>query len=189
MTETASPAPVRNVPPLRLVWQVPVTLALVALVVATSGASPAAVPAVALAAVAAELARTDVTVHRLPNRLTVPVIAIGLVVTGVRLLLGELWAPGLLPVAAVSGVVLALGLVGAVGMGDAKLGIAMALAGPTPLVIVAAPILGTLFGGIAAVVVLARGGRGRRLPLGPFLLAGWAVALTLQVVVTAASAG
>ncbi|WP_141144729.1 prepilin peptidase [Schumannella sp. 10F1B-5-1] len=180
MTETASPAPVRNVLPLRLVWQVPVTLVLVALVVATTGVTMAAVPAIALAAVAAELARTDATVHRLPNRLTVPVIAIGLVVTGVRLLLGELWAPGLLPVAAVSGTVLALGLVGAFGMGDAKLGIAMALAGPTPLVIVAAPILGTLFAGVAAVVVLARGGRGRRLPLGPFLLAGWAVALALQ---------
>ncbi|TPW75781.1 prepilin peptidase [Schumannella soli] len=174
----------RRMLPARLIWQAPLTLGLVAVVLAVSGARLATIPALALAAVTAELARIDATEQRLPNLLTVPVIALGVAVLGIRVAVGEVSVGAITTIAVVAAVVLLLGFIGAFGMGDAKLVIAMALAGPTALVTIVAPVLGTLIGGVAAVVVLVRNGRGRRLPLGPFLLAGWTIALGAQLLLT-----
>ncbi|NYG99428.1 leader peptidase (prepilin peptidase)/N-methyltransferase [Schumannella luteola] len=169
----------------RLAWQAPLTLILAAAVLVASGVRLTTIPAIALAAVAAELARIDATEHRLPNRLTVPVIGLGVAALGIRVALGDVSIGAITTIAIITAVVLLLGLLGAFGMGDAKLVIAMALAGPTALVTIAAPVLGTLLGGAAAVVVLVRSGRGRRLPLGPFLLGGWGLALGAQLLLAA----
>ncbi|MBI5161315.1 MAG: prepilin peptidase [Micrococcales bacterium] len=165
---------------IRMPWQLPVSLALAALVLVLAGPTPAAVPGVALAAVAPELALVDAREHRLPNRMTFPALAVA--AAGV---LASVVADGdstaAIAGAAYGGGMLLLAVLGGVGMGDAKLAALIGLACPTSLLALGAPVLGLLAGGIGGAVALIRGGRARRIPFGPFLLAGWVLALAAQL--------
>jgi len=147
-------------------------------------ALPAVGPGIALALVVGELVRTDLAEHRLPNRLVVPVIVVS---TGWWAVMSLAGVEARVPVTAAlvhAGALLVLSLLGGMGMGDVKLAIAIGLASPVDLVAVAAPLAAFLLGGFAGVAALARGrsaGRGRRerLAFGPWMLLGWALALTL----------
>jgi leader peptidase (prepilin peptidase)/N-methyltransferase len=180
-----------------LLWQLPVTIVLAWLAITALGITPAAMPAVYLAAVTPELVRIDLREHRLPNRIVVPGIVVGLAAAGLS------WPatgdPPLVPlVAAVATATLLflLSLGGGIGMGDVKLAALIGLASPTIAIALAAPLAGFLLGGVAASIVLVRGvlaGRGREarrahLAFGPYLLAGYWVALVL-VTVTGSIAG
>jgi leader peptidase (prepilin peptidase)/N-methyltransferase len=144
------------------------------------GPVPAMIPALAVAAVAPALVRVDLAEHRLPNRIVVPAIAAG----GVGVLVS--WAvsgqPPLIPLLAAAiyaGALFVLALFGGMGMGDVKLAAALGLASPTLAIALASPLIAFLLGGIVAVTVLIRSGRGRRMAFGPYLLAGYVGALLL----------
>ena len=174
----------------RLGWQVPVAAALGVLVVAAIGPSAAAVPALYLAATAPELARVDLGERRLPDRMTLPGIALAAVAVAVQGVVAHTvpWIP-IVAAAALAVVFFLLAVAGGMGLGDVKLVAVIGLASPTLLVAVAAPFAAFLLGGIVSIVVLVRRGRGARIPFGPFLLAGYVVALLAQLVAPAALAG
>ena len=167
----------------RLAWQVPLTAALAVLAWFAIGPVVATIPALYVAAVAPELSRTDLAEHRLPNRLVVPGLVIGLLAAaGSWLTTG---VPPLVPlVAAVAyaGVLFLFALGGGMGMGDVKLAAVLGLASPTYVIAIASPLLAFLLGGVGALVVLVVRGRGTRIPFGPFLLAGYVGALVVEVV-------
>jgi leader peptidase (prepilin peptidase)/N-methyltransferase len=167
----------------RIEWQLPLALALGVLAWVAIGPVAAAIPALYVAAVASELTRVDLAEHRLPNRLVVPGLAVGLLAAA-----GS-WAttgiPPLVPLVAAlaySGLLFVFALFGGMGMGDVKLAAVLGLASPTVTVAIASPLLAFLLGGVAAVVVLIVRGRGGRLAFGPFLLAGYAGALVVEMV-------
>lgn len=166
----------------RIGWQLPLALAIGVLVVLAIGPVVAAIPALYLAAVAPELTRIDRTEHRLPNRLVVPGIPVGVVAAaGSWATTGE---PPVVPVVAgvaFAGVLFLFALADGMGMGDVKLAALIGLASPTTVIAVAAPILAFLVGGLVGVVVLIRRGRGARIAFGPFLLAGYVAALALSL--------
>jgi leader peptidase (prepilin peptidase)/N-methyltransferase len=167
----------------RIGWQLPVTLAIGVLTWVAIGPAVAAIPALYVAATAPELTRIDLAEHRLPNRLVAPGLVIGLLAAG-----GS-WAttgvPPLIPVLAgvgYAGVLFLLALGGGMGMGDVKLAAVLGLASPTVSVAIASPLIAFLLGGVVALVVLIVKGRDRRIPFGPFLLAGYVGALVVQTV-------
>jgi leader peptidase (prepilin peptidase)/N-methyltransferase len=139
-----------------------------------------------LAVVSAPLAKADVRWLRLPNALVVPglVLLLGAVVcSGRSQALGGLLAAAGPPVLA--GAVLGCGWVlGAIGMGDVKLGVLLVGAAtvadarilPAALVSTAALAVAAALGsrrGVAAASPGARGKATTRLPLGPPMLAGF----------------
>jgi leader peptidase (prepilin peptidase)/N-methyltransferase len=65
------------------------------------------------------------------------------------------------------------------GMGDVKLGGALGLASWLPFVGVVSPVIAFLAGGVVSVILLVRRGRGGRIAFGPFLLAGFWLAVGL----------
>lgn len=149
-------------------WQLPSAIALGALAVVAFGATATTIPAVYLAAVTPELVRVDLREHRLPNRMVVPGLAVGLAAAVVA------WSPvGLVAALGYGGFLWVLGLAGGVGMGDVKLAALIGLASPTLAVAVAAPLSAFVLGGVAASMVLVRRGRGSRVAFGPWLLAGY----------------
>jgi leader peptidase (prepilin peptidase)/N-methyltransferase len=155
-------------------WQLPLTLTLGVLAWLAIGPEVAAIPALYVAAVAPELTRIDLAEHRLPNRLVVPGLVVGLFAAA-----GS-WAttgvPPVVPViagAAYGGVLFLFALGGGMGMGDVKLATVLGLASPSFIVAIASPLLAFLLGGVVALVVLIARGRGTRIPFGPFLLAGY----------------
>jgi leader peptidase (prepilin peptidase)/N-methyltransferase len=153
-------------------WQLPVALALAGLGAAALGL-PQALAAGYVAAVTPELVRTDLRDQRLPNRMVVPGLAVGLAAW----VLNPAPVP-LLAALAYAGLLFVLALAGGVGGGDVKLAALLGLASPTLAVAVAAPLAAFLVGGAAAVVVLVRRGRRARLAFGPAMLAGyWAAVL------------
>ena len=152
--------------------------------------SPALIPAwVALAWIAAPIVRTDLARHRIPDPLNIAAAAAGailLLVPGDLTAYGRAWLAAL----AVTGVLLALALVGpsGLGMGDVKLAPALGLyLGYLGWEAVFVGILaGFVLGALAAIAILVRhvvarrpvGGALRRaLPFGPFLLLGTLVGL------------
>jgi leader peptidase (prepilin peptidase)/N-methyltransferase len=144
-----------------------------------TGATWAVLPLIYLAVVTPELARIDLREHRLPNRLVLPGIAVGLVTWGVESIAA--WHLVLTPIvagAASAMFLLALCIVGGIGMGDVKLATALGLAAWVPFVGVLSPVIGFLLGGVGSVILILRGARGRRIAFGPFLLAGFWVAVT-----------
>jgi leader peptidase (prepilin peptidase)/N-methyltransferase len=164
----------------RIGWQLPLAVVLGVLAWVALGPHVAAIPALYVAAVAPELARIDLADHRLPNRLVVPGLVVGLLAAG-----GS-WAttgiPPLVPlVAAVAyaGLLFVFALGGGMGMGDVKLAAVLGLASPTVTVALASPLLAFLLGGVVAVIVLVVRGRGSRIAFGPFLLAGYLGALVV----------
>lgn len=152
--------------------------------------TPALIPAwVALAWIAAPIVRTDLARHRIPDALNLAAAAAGalfLLVPGDLSAYGRAWLAAL----AVTGVLLALALVGpsGLGMGDVKLAPALGLyLGYLGWEAVLVGILaGFVLGALAAIAILVRdviarrpvGGALRRaLPFGPFLLVGTLVGL------------
>lgn len=161
-------------------WQVPVVAALAVLAWVALGPAVATIPALYVAAVAPELTRVDLTEHRLPNRLVVPGLGVGLVAAaGSWATTGEFPLTPLVAGVAYGGMLLLLALAGGMGMGDVKLAAVLGLASPTPLIAMASPLLAFLAGGLVSVVVLVARGRGVRIPFGPFLLLGFAGALVI----------
>jgi leader peptidase (prepilin peptidase)/N-methyltransferase len=162
-----------------------ISVALAALAVVALGPSPALLAAFAVAAVAPALVRTDVAEHRLPNRLVLAALlggVAGWALTGFAR--GSLSLVPPLAAAGYAGFLFVLALFGGMGMGDVKLAAALGLAAPTTSIAVLSPVLAFLLGGVASLVVLIRRGRGIRIAFGPFLLAGYFVALALTVAVT-----
>ena len=166
----------------RIGWQLPLTLGIGVLAAVAIGPVVAVIPALYLAAVTPELVRIDLAQHRLPNRLVVPGIAIGLAAAaGSWLTTG---APPVVPLVAgvaFAGVLFLFALADGMGMGDVKLAAVIGLASPTVVIAIGAPILAFLLGGVVGVVVLLRRGRGTRIAFGPFLLAGYAAALAVAI--------
>ncbi|MEO5535495.1 MAG: A24 family peptidase [Pseudolysinimonas sp.] len=172
----------------RIGWQLPVVIAIGMLAWVAIGPVVAAIPALYIAAVAPELTRFDLTQHRLPNRLVVPGLIVG-VLAG-----AGSWAttghPRLVPLiagAAYGGVLFVLAIGGGMGMGDVKLAAVLGLASPTSLVAIASPLLAFTLGGLVALVVLIVRGRGSRIAFGPFLLLGYVGALVACVVMAPAA--
>ena len=129
----------------------------------------ALIPVVYLIAVTPELVRTDLRERRLPNRMVIPGIVIGMIAAALQ--------PSVLPVLAAlgyAGLLLVLALVGGVGMGDVKLAALIGLACPAASAAVGAPIAAFLLGGLFSVALLVarRAGRKSGIPFGPWMLAG-----------------
>ncbi len=155
-----------------------VASALAAVAVLALDGQAAVVPALHLAAVTPLLWRTDLREHRLPNRLVLPSLALALLAAVAAGTVGD-WTP-LLAGLATGAVLVALSLVGGLGMGDAKLGAALALLlGPLGAeAVTLALLLAVLAGGVAGLagLLVRRVRRGQAIAFGPFLLAGaWAV--------------
>ncbi|WP_210506885.1 A24 family peptidase [Naasia sp. SYSU D00057] len=165
--------------PAMLVWQAPAAAALVALAAAVHGPVPALVGVACLAAVTPELVRVDVAEHRLPDALTLPACAAGLVGVALAGAAGQPMLPALLAGAGVLALFLVLAVAGGMGLGDVKLagalGVVLGLLGAASVILFL--VVAFLAGGVGALLVLARSGRRARLPFGPFLLAGFWVAL------------
>ncbi|WP_347754235.1 prepilin peptidase [Agrococcus sp. ProA11] len=148
-----------------------------AAVLAGEGWDVAAVaPLAAVALAAPALIRIDTAERRLPNAITVPLLLIAALACLVRLLAGDL-AP--LVGLGCGALLLLMAVTGGMGMGDVKLGAALALATATlgwsvPLVGLAASVV---IGGVVGIVALAVGHR--TLAFGPWLLAGHAIAAAL----------
>ena len=155
------------------------TLAIVAFQAA--GLQPRLIPALFLAAITPALCSADVLFRRLPNALVLPGYPVALAACGAQ------WSrTGEFPTAALAaggitiavfGVLVALG---GMGMGDAKLAGVLALSAGliSRSTAVATVVVAFLLGGIASVSALAQGERGG-IPFGPFLLAGYWIALAL----------
>jgi leader peptidase (prepilin peptidase)/N-methyltransferase len=144
-----------------------------------AGLDAAAVVPLAAAAVAAPLLwRIDVAEHRLPNAITLPLALVAAVGATARLAGGDL-AP--LAALASAGVLLIMAIMGGMGMGDVKLGAALALA--TSTLGWAAPLAGlaasVVVGGVAGAAALVAGRRS--LAFGPSLLIGHALAVLARV--------
>ena len=167
----------------RMAWQLPIVAALGVLAWVAIGPVVAAVPALYVAAVAPELTRIDLAEHRLPNRLVVPGLVVGLLAAaGSWITTGAFPLVPLVAGATYGGMLFLLALTGGMGMGDVKLAAVLGLASPTVTIAIASPLLAFLAGGVVALVVLIVRGRGTRIPFGPFLLLGYAGALVAAVV-------
>lgn len=161
-------------------WTLPTAATLGVLALTSIGLRPQVLPALYLAVVTPTLCATDVIDRRLPNAVVLPgylAAAAGMLGT---------WAttgiPPLISLAAGTTyfvLLYVLAIAGGMGMGDVKLagvlGLAAGLLGPTAALV--APAAAFVLGGAAAVV----GARGRAttsIPFGPFLLAGFWIAVT-----------
>ncbi|GGE84553.1 hypothetical protein GCM10011313_03820 [Mycetocola zhadangensis] len=155
--------------------------------VLATGIRPLALGIVAVAAVTEELVRVDVAEHRLPNRLVLPlypVVLLSLIadgaISGSNPLVGIAAGAGWLLF------LLVLCLAGGMGMGDVKLGgvLGLCLGGLSVVTSIGGLMLAFVAGAIGGVIVLLRrpasGGASRgalRVPFGPFLLAGFWLAV------------
>ncbi|MDO7881269.1 prepilin peptidase [Salinibacterium soli] len=163
-------------------WGLPAAATLAVLAVASTGIEPRALPALYLAVVSPALAAIDVREHRLPNRLVLPGFAVGLVGAA-----GQWAVSGVFPlVALIAGAgygaaLLLLAVLGGMGMGDVKLAGVLGLSAGLVSVdaAVVAPVTAFLIGGVGAVAAL-RGGRRAGIPFGPYLLAGYWIALVIS---------
>ena len=126
-----------------------------------------------LAAVTPALVLTDLRTHRLPNRMVVPGIGVSLVAISLQ----WSWIP-LAAGLAYGGALSLMSLAGGIGMGDVKLAALIGLAAGAATL--DAAVAAFLLGGVAASIALVRRGRGVRIPFGPWLLAGYWVALIAE---------
>lgn len=140
---------------------------------ASLAAAAAFIPVVYLAAVTPALVLADLRSHRLPNRMVVPGIGVGLIAVAVQ----WSWVP-LAAGLAYGGALYLMSLAGGIGMGDVKLAALIGLAAGNATL--DAAVAAFLLGGVAASIALHRRGRGARIPFGPWLLAGYWVALTAE---------
>ncbi|MET8174219.1 A24 family peptidase [Streptomyces clavifer] len=160
-------------------------LACMALAAAT-GLRPELAVWLLLAPVAVLLAVIDRRVHRLPDRLTLPLAAAAVLLLGGAALLpepGGSWTSALLGGAALGGFYLLLFLINPNGMGfgDVKLALALgvALGWYGWAVLSAGGFAGFLFGALYGfgLILLRRAGRRTGIPFGPFMIAGALVGL------------
>ncbi|MBG6054824.1 leader peptidase (prepilin peptidase)/N-methyltransferase [Salinibacterium sp. CAN_S4] len=177
---TASPVFARST-----LWQIPAAVALAVAAVLLVGTGPQSLPLLYLAAITPALCESDLRHHRLPNRLQLPAYPVAAVALGIQAVQSSQFPL----VAILSGVtylafMFALSVAGGMGMGDVKLAGALGLsAGMLGLdTAIASPVVAFLAGGVVSVVVLVagRGRRGIRIPFGPFMLAGFWVAVLLE---------
>jgi leader peptidase (prepilin peptidase)/N-methyltransferase len=140
-----------------------------------------------LLVVAWPLARTDIREHRLPNRLTLPLLPVALCGQLLAAGLGDDWSRlGVALGWAVVAFVVGLGInrVGTLGMGDVKLitGMSLSLAWFSPvaplLALAAAFALATLV--VLFLVATRKARMGSSIALGPYLLVGFALAFVLR---------
>jgi leader peptidase (prepilin peptidase)/N-methyltransferase len=145
--------------------------------VAAVGVRPLTVGLVWLAVVTPRLIAVDIAEHRLPDAVVLPSLG----VAGGAVLLDGSAVPTALAAAAGYGLLLlALHVLGGMGLGDVKLAPVLGLLTGAlgPLAAVASPLLAFLTGGVAAVAVLVRRGAGAAMPFGPAMLLGaWAAVL------------
>ena len=162
-------------------WRLPAAAVLAAIALVAVGPDPRALPLVYLAAVTPTLCAIDALERRLPNSLVLP----GYLVAAAGIVAHWIVSGEFSTVAVVSGVLyfvvmLAFAVAGGMGMGDVKLagvlGISAGLVSATAAVV--SPLVAFVLGGIAAIGAL-RGGRGASIPFGPFLLAGFWVAVVV----------
>ena len=162
-------------------WRLPAAAVLAAIALVAVGPDPRALPLVYLAAVTPTLCAIDAVERRLPNSLVLP----GYLVAAAGIVAHWIVSGEFSTVAVVSGVLyfvvmLAFAVAGGMGMGDVKLagvlGISAGLVSATAAVV--SPLVAFVLGGIAAIGAL-RGGRGASIPFGPFLLAGFWVAVVV----------
>lgn len=163
-------------------WWLPAAATLAVLAVAAAGIEPRVLPALYLAVVSPVLAAFDVREHRLPNVLVLPGYAVAAAgAVGQWLVSGRPPLTALIAGAAFGGALLLLSLLGGMGMGDVKLagvlGLSSGLLSFEAAVV--APAAAFLLGGVAAVTVL-RDAHGRSIPFGPYLLAGYWIALAIN---------
>lgn len=138
---------------------------------------PTLVAVTACGAAAPALTRIDLDVRRLPNPITLPLIVLGLAAAAWQAVFGDwLWP---LIAAGIAVLLFVMSLAGGMGMGDVKLTAALVLAVSQfawmPVLVVVAAFVSA---GLVGIVALLRGVR--RLPFGPFLVVGFAVALVVQ---------
>jgi len=137
-----------------------------------------------LLAVTWPLARTDIREHRLPNKYTLPLLPIALVGQLAACLSGAEWSRLAVALAwAVAAFAVGLGInrIGTLGMGDVKLitGMSLGLGWFTPV----APLVALCAAfALATLVVLflfatRKARMGSSIALGPYLLAGFVIAL------------
>ena len=162
-------------------WRLPAAAVLAAIALVAVGPDPRALPLVYLAAVTPTLCAIDALERRLPNSLVLP----GYLVAAAGIVAHWIVSGEFSTVAVVSGVLyfvvmLAFAVAGGMGMGDVKLagvlGLSAGLVSATAAVV--SPLVAFVLGGIAAIGAL-RGGRGASIPFGPFLLAGFWVAVVV----------
>lgn len=163
-----------------------VTVLACAALAAATGSRPEAVVWLLLAPVAVLLAVIDRRVHRLPDRLTLPLAGAATVLLGCAALLpghGGSWRSAVLGGAALGGFYFLLFLINPTGMGfgDVKLALALgvALGWYGWAVLCAGGFAGFFFGALygAGLMLLRRAGRKTGIPFGPFMIAGALVGL------------
>jgi len=153
----------------------------------------ALVPALYLLLVAIPLTVIDLREHRLPNRLVLPVFPIALTAQGIAIALGADWASLGLALA-VSVAIFIAGLLANyfdwLGMGDVKLAsaITLVLAFFSPWLAVLAIGFAFVLAFTVVVFKLARGkaNLGQSIPLGPYMLLSFLIALSQSVVTSLA---
>ncbi|SKA99487.1 Type IV leader peptidase family protein [Agreia bicolorata] len=162
-------------------WQAVIVAVLICLAFAGVGIAPGFVTVAWLALVTPSLVIIDLRQRRLPNVLVVPGLG-AVLIDGcwASVSSGEFPVPAALTTSIVAAVMLALNLVGGLGMGDVKLSVVMAgcLSLVVPILAVSALMLAFLLGGAysAALLLRRRELRGRRIAFGPLLLSAfWAV--------------
>jgi leader peptidase (prepilin peptidase)/N-methyltransferase len=176
----------------RFAHGLPMAAALGVVAVVAVGPSALLLGLLYVAAVTGELVRIDVDSRRLPNRLVMPgypVALMGVSLHGV--ISGTHPLPALLAGASWLVFLLLLNIGGGMGMGDVKLagvlGLCLGSIGAGHAV--AGVAIAFLFGGVAGILVLARRvvGEEARIPFGPFLLAGFWIAVALTPALAASS--
>ncbi|MFM9878700.1 MAG: prepilin peptidase [Rhodoglobus sp.] len=162
-------------------WRLPAAAVLAAIAFAAVGPDPRALPLIYLAVVTPTLCAADAAERRLPNGLVLP----GYLVAAAAIAAHWLVSGEPPTIAVISGAVyfvfmLAFSLAGGMGMGDVKLagvlGLSAGLLGVGAALV--SPFVAFLLGGVAAIGAL-RSGTGASIPFGPFLLAGFWVAVVV----------
>ncbi len=163
-------------------WPLPLSATLAVVAIGSVGLEPRVIPALYLAAVTPALSAADVRERRLPNGLVLPgYAAAGLGIAGDAVSRGEVSMFSIVGGVAFFGVFLLIAALGGMGLGDVKLvgvlGLAAGLVSATALAVV--PLAAFLLGGVAAVAAL-RGAAASSIPFGPYLLAGFWIALLVS---------
>lgn len=175
-----------------------VTAALFAVMALHFGADPALPAFLYLVAVGVALAAIDLDTRRLPDALTLPSYAVGVVLLGVAALVNaDAWAiiRALIGMAALYAFYFALAWISPRGMGfgDVKLagvlGLFLGYLGWEVLIV--GGFLGFLIGGVlgVALMLLGRAGRRSTIPFGPSMIAGAWVAVLVGATITDAYLG
>jgi leader peptidase (prepilin peptidase)/N-methyltransferase len=160
-------------------WELPTAVVLATVAVVAAGLEPRVLPLLYLSAVTPRLCAIDFAHRRLPNRIVLPGYLVAVAGAAAQ------WAvTGEAPILALASgsaffvFMLAFAVAGGMGLGDVKLagvlGMSAGLLGLSAAVI--SPLAAFLLGGVAAIVAL-RGGAGASIPFGPYLLAGFWIAV------------